>query len=675
MRKTKKLVAAVVAAVITATSSATMFTNADDSTTVAPAITSIGSDTQVESLRYMLNEYISKNKIEAWLYDKEDTPEGLIIIGYYFEDEDIPVKIVSYIKDKGYDPLLVNFVQEKHKQGEKIKNLDDISKLLSYYISENCIMANVIHNSRLLDDLSKDYTYVEYNSQKTDIPEILSKYMKENEIDTELVKIDVVGSFSKPYEPIKGYTFNDFRNLSTNEIESLFTENDMTKEKGYKVWTNNNTEIGIVNVLMQPNPFGDDKNKDLEVCWDDDKLKDIIAIPEDLFEIKQLSAMTIGENEDENEIKYVKTAQCSIIPKVNNTDEKTEILATALNYIQLNPYFVKFYYDYIGSNENIVDTNVKGDTNCDGQVDMADAVLIMQALANPNKYGINGTADNCLTEQGKINGDVDGNGLTVGDAQAIQKKLLGLDKDEKCSDIDETAIIGKTYLFYGNDHDGGFTITFNEDGKYAYYECITSSMVGLGTWEIKGDTIVLTDMPDSDKVNRFEIKENGIAFIEDNSDNFIFCKLKDGDEFSDMMIKNKVDWYSDFDKELADIEWNSSKKEDFAIVKDNGELKAYLETKYREKVVSKYLAEYDENYFKDNVLLMNTIYQGSGSEARYMVHTTVNPDGSLGVFLINNWKDSGDTMISVCLAQITIPKSAFINEGQTVECGRIGYYE
>ena len=58
---------------------------------------------------------------------------------------------------------------------------------------------------------------------------------------------------------------------------------------------------------------------------------------------------------------------------------------------------------------------------------MADAVLIMQALANPNKYGIDGTADHHLTEQGKLNGDMDGNGLTVGDAQAIQCKLLGLE--------------------------------------------------------------------------------------------------------------------------------------------------------------------------------------------------------------------------------------------------------
>jgi len=77
---------------------------------------------------------------------------------------------------------------------------------------------------------------------------------------------------------------------------------------------------------------------------------------------------------------------------------------------------------------------LKGDANCDGQVDLSDAVMIMQALANPNKYGIGGTAEKHLTEQGQINGDMDGDGLTVGDAQAIQRKLLGL--DEKATDLE-----------------------------------------------------------------------------------------------------------------------------------------------------------------------------------------------------------------------------------------------
>ncbi len=67
-----------------------------------------------------------------------------------------------------------------------------------------------------------------------------------------------------------------------------------------------------------------------------------------------------------------------------------------------------------------------GDANCDGYTDMSDAVLVMQALANPNKYGLDGTAENHLTVMGEYNADMNGDGLTVSDALAIQEKLLGL---------------------------------------------------------------------------------------------------------------------------------------------------------------------------------------------------------------------------------------------------------
>ena len=75
-----------------------------------------------------------------------------------------------------------------------------------------------------------------------------------------------------------------------------------------------------------------------------------------------------------------------------------------------------------------VEATLLGDANCDGQVDLADAVLIMQALANPNKYGLNGSDRTHMTEQGQANADVHkkGNGVTSNDALAIQKKLLGL---------------------------------------------------------------------------------------------------------------------------------------------------------------------------------------------------------------------------------------------------------
>lgn len=61
-----------------------------------------------------------------------------------------------------------------------------------------------------------------------------------------------------------------------------------------------------------------------------------------------------------------------------------------------------------------------GDATCDNEVNVADAVLIMQCLANPNEYK--------LSEQGKKNADVCnvGDGVTAMDALSIQKIGIGL---------------------------------------------------------------------------------------------------------------------------------------------------------------------------------------------------------------------------------------------------------
>ena len=58
---------------------------------------------------------------------------------------------------------------------------------------------------------------------------------------------------------------------------------------------------------------------------------------------------------------------------------------------------------------------LSGDTDCDGKVNINDAVFVMQSIANPDKYKI--------SEQGKANADVvgDGNGITLSDAIAIQE--------------------------------------------------------------------------------------------------------------------------------------------------------------------------------------------------------------------------------------------------------------
>ena len=82
-----------------------------------------------------------------------------------------------------------------------------------------------------------------------------------------------------------------------------------------------------------------------------------------------------------------------------------------------------------------VKADIWGDANCDKDVDMSDVVLIMQNLANPNKYGLGGSDAKAITEQGLANADVaeHGDGVTSGDALRIQEYLL-----KKVSSLDPT---------------------------------------------------------------------------------------------------------------------------------------------------------------------------------------------------------------------------------------------
>ncbi len=71
-------------------------------------------------------------------------------------------------------------------------------------------------------------------------------------------------------------------------------------------------------------------------------------------------------------------------------------------------------------------STIKGDANLDSNVNIADAVLVMQVATNPDKYA-QGKSDVSITAQGEINADVDGKaGLTNSDALLIQQFKLGL---------------------------------------------------------------------------------------------------------------------------------------------------------------------------------------------------------------------------------------------------------
>ncbi|SDA23034.1 Aryl-phospho-beta-D-glucosidase BglC, GH1 family [Ruminococcus sp. YE71] len=99
--------------------------------------------------------------------------------------------------------------------------------------------------------------------------------------------------------------------------------------------------------------------------------------------------------------------------KFISLDHKVK-LGKAGNGISLSDY-------YSGSHEvePITVTADYGDANCDGKVDIADAVLIRQYLADPKKHA--------LTEAGKANADCadSGKGITEADALAIEMVVVG----------------------------------------------------------------------------------------------------------------------------------------------------------------------------------------------------------------------------------------------------------
>ena len=74
------------------------------------------------------------------------------------------------------------------------------------------------------------------------------------------------------------------------------------------------------------------------------------------------------------------------------------------------------------------DVTLLGDANCDTIVNISDAVLIMQSLSNPSKYGASGSDASHITAIGKANADCCnvGDGVTNKDALAIQKYMLKL---------------------------------------------------------------------------------------------------------------------------------------------------------------------------------------------------------------------------------------------------------
>lgn len=148
---------------------------------------------------------------------------------------------------------------------------------------------------------------------------------------------------------------------------------------------------------------------------------------------------------------------------------------------------------------------IKGDSNCDGQVDMADVVFIMQALANPDRYGEKAEEYQGITALGKLNADMNGDGLTVNDALAIQKKLLGITENEAPVIKLSTVIPQK----------GSEYVELKPyEPMASSYSPVLSSLDGIGVWfEFKSEKYPITLTADKGTFKTFTYKSGGIGTV------------------------------------------------------------------------------------------------------------------------------------------------------------------
>ncbi|MDE6426232.1 MAG: dockerin type I repeat-containing protein [Ruminococcus sp.] len=116
--------------------------------------------------------------------------------------------------------------------------------------------------------------------------------------------------------------------------------------------------------------------------------------------------------DEENESLYTSDEYFQLLQKIKEDTGFVQMIVSPNEAIRIKD---------VTDVENILpEPTLLGDANEDGKVTIADAVLIMQALSNPNDFQ--------LTPQGIANADIvgDGDGVTVMDALRIQEMEINM---------------------------------------------------------------------------------------------------------------------------------------------------------------------------------------------------------------------------------------------------------
>lgn len=112
--------------------------------------------------------------------------------------------------------------------------------------------------------------------------------------------------------------------------------------------------------------------------------------------------------------------------------------------------------------------------------------------------------------------------------------LTACSQQKTGSDNIQDIVADGTYLYEKEGFGGKFAIQINEDGTFTYYEGLLSSHIGMGNWELDDDVIVLSEDGEMGYpfVNRFQVDGSDLVFISEDSSNFLYINVADGERFT-----------------------------------------------------------------------------------------------------------------------------------------------
>ncbi|MCM1065202.1 MAG: hypothetical protein NC420_12210 [Eubacterium sp.] len=95
------------------------------------------------------------------------------------------------------------------------------------------------------------------------------------------------------------------------------------------------------------------------------------------------------------------------------------------------------------------------------------------------------------------------------------------------------AVSDRTFTYEKGGFGGEFFIMISSDGTFQYYEGGLSSYIGIGSWALEDDILILSDDNEVGYpcVNRFKVDGDNLIFLAEDSDNFIYIKVADGERF------------------------------------------------------------------------------------------------------------------------------------------------